>query len=40
MYGHNELLNYLLNKNSGLVYSKNLFGNIPLHLAKKKKPRI
>ena len=37
---YNIFLLQLLNKNSGLVYSKNLFGNIPLHLAKKKKPRI
>ena len=40
MYGHNELLTYLLNKNSGLIYNKNLFGNIPLHLAKKKETKI
>ena len=39
IYVHNELLNYLLSKNSGLVYSKNLFGNIPLHLAKKKETK-
>ena len=35
IYGYNELLSYLLNKNSSLVYNKNIFGNIPLYLSKK-----
>ena len=39
IYGHNELLTYLLNKNSSLVYCKNLFGNTPLNLAKKKETK-
>ena len=39
IYGYNELLTYLLNKNSSLVYSKNLFGSTPLNLAKKKETK-
>ena len=39
IYGHNELLIYLLNKNPSLVYNKNLFGNTPLNLAKKKETK-
>lgn len=39
MYGYNELLTFLLNKNSGLIYNKNIFGNIPIHLAKKKETK-
>ena len=39
MYGYNELLTFLLNKNSGLIYNKNIFGNMPIHLAKKKETK-
>ena len=40
MYGYDELLSYLLNKNPELLYNKNIFGNTPLQLAKKKETKI
>ena len=40
MYGYDELLTFLLNKNSELIYHKNIFGNMPIQLAKKKETKI
>ena len=40
MYGYDELLSYLLNKNSELIHNKNIFGNTPIQLAKKKETKI
>ena len=40
MYGHDELLTFLLNKNPELIYNKNIFGNTPIQSAKKKETKI
>ena len=40
MYGYDELLTFLLNKSSDLIFNKNIFGNTPLQLAKKKETKI
>jgi len=40
MNGYDELLTFLLNKNPELIYNKNIFGNMPIHLAKKKETKI
>ena len=39
IYGHNELLSFLLNKEPQLIYNKNIFGNTPLQLAKNKETK-
>ena len=37
--GHNELLSYLLDKKHTYIFSKNLYGNTPLDLAKTKETK-
>ena len=35
-YGFDELLTFLIKKNPELIYHKNIFGNMPIHLSKNK----
>ena len=39
LYGYDELLAYLINKNPDLINNKNIFGNTPIQLAKKKETK-
>ena len=40
IHGYDELLTFLLNKNPNLVYGKDIFGSMPIQLAKKKETKL